>query len=101
MLGTPALVVLLTAAIPAADVLVIPALVAAIVGGFVLVWSWWSVMVPKWHLWAYRRVNDIAKLKAVAVAVGLTWPDGHFFERTELKSSEHAAEERELERRGR
>lgn len=66
--------------------------------GFVLAWLWWSVMVPRWRLWAYERVDDIAKLKRVAVAVGLIWPDGWIFERTEIKSKAHAARERALER---
>ena len=68
--------------------------------GFVFAWLWWSVSVPKWRLWAYSRVGDIARLKAQAVAVGLTWPDGHPFGRTEIKSPTHASQERELESRG-
>ena len=63
--------------------------------GFVFAWLWWSVSVPRWRLWAYSRVGDIAQLKAQAVAVGLTWPDGHPFGRTEIKSSAHASHERE------
>ncbi|WP_018413262.1 hypothetical protein [Methyloversatilis thermotolerans] len=64
---------------------------------FVLAWLWWAVMVPRWRLWAYRRVRDIAALKARAVSAGLTWPDGHFFSRSEIKSRRHAELERELE----
>ena len=67
--------------------------------GFLLAWLWWSYKVPKWRLWAYERVVDIALLKERAVAVGLTWPDGHTFEKTEIKSRAHAARERELEPR--
>lgn len=67
--------------------------------GFVIAWLWWSVMVPRWRLWAYERVDDIAELKRAAVAVGLIWPDGWILERTEIKSKAHAARERELERR--
>lgn len=69
--------------------------------GFVLAWLWWSLSVPKWRLWAYQRVESIAALKARAIAVGLIWPEGHFFERTEIKSREHARRERELETTGR
>lgn len=74
---------------------------AVFVAGFIAAWLWWSVNVPKWRLWAYERVNDIPELKRRAVAIGLTWPDGHFFERTEIKSNAHAARERELEGRRR
>jgi hypothetical protein len=73
--------------------------VSGLAAGFVIAWLWWSVMVPRWRLWAYERVDDIATLKQWAVAVGLTWPDGWIFERTEIKSKAHAARERELERR--
>ncbi|WP_353395847.1 hypothetical protein [Hydrogenophaga sp. 5NK40-0174] len=65
--------------------------------GFLLAWIWWSVSAPKWRLWAYQRVEDIAELKARSVSVGLTWPDGHFFERTEVKSRSHARREKELD----
>jgi hypothetical protein len=68
---------------------------------FVAAWLWWSVQVPKWRLWAYERVADIPELKRKAILVGLTWPDGSIFARTEIKSSQHAALERELEERAR
>ena len=55
--------------------------------GFVLGWLAWSVLVPRWRLWAYKRVPDIDALKAQAVAAQLVWPEGHFFQRTELASS--------------
>jgi hypothetical protein len=42
-------------------------------------------------------VDDIPKLKEQAVAVGLTWPDGHVFENTEIKTEEQRRRERELD----
>ena len=74
-------------------------MIFSVVSGFILAWTWWSVMVPKWRLWAYRRVDDIFQLKAKAVEVGLTWPDGHFFEQTEIKSKAHERAEQELVRK--
>ena len=68
---------------------------------FVAAWLWWSVQVPKWRLWAYERVADISELKRKAILAGLTWPDGSIFARTEIKSLQHAARERELEERAR
>lgn len=65
--------------------------------GFLSAWLWWSVSIPKWRLWAYQRVTDIAVLKERAVEVGLTWPDNHIFGRTEIKSRTHALRERELD----
>ena len=65
--------------------------------GWLLAWLWWSFSVPKWRLWAYERVVNIAELKERAVIAGLTWPDGTLFTRTEIKSRAHAQRERELE----
>ena len=65
--------------------------------GFALAWLWWSLSVPQWRLWAYKRVPDSAALKAEAVRVGLTWPDDSPFARTELKSTRHREQEREYE----
>jgi hypothetical protein len=102
MFGTPALIVVLAEKIGILEGAVALILLGAgFVAGFILAWSWWSLTVPKWRLWAYRRVDDIAKLKQWAVAVGLTWPDGHVFENTEIKSAEQIAEQEELERRRR
>jgi hypothetical protein len=67
------------------------------VAGFVLAWLWWSLSVARWRVWAYERVDDIHALKEQAVAVGLTWPDGHVFERTEFKSKALAERQRELD----
>ena len=66
---------------------------------FALAWTWWSLSVPRWRIWAYERVENIFELKQRAVDVGLTWPDGHVFGRTEIKSQVLAARERDLEAR--
>ena len=75
-------------------------LVAGLILGFVCSWAAWSSQVTRWRLWAYRRVTDIDALKSQAVASGLIWPEGHFFERTELRSRDEAAELARLEVRG-
>ncbi|WP_417481257.1 hypothetical protein [Maricaulis sp.] len=59
-------------------------LVLVAVGTWCLAWLWWSVNVPRWRLWAYTRVEDLDALHQAAVALGVLWPDGHFFERTEI-----------------
>jgi hypothetical protein len=68
-------------------------------GGFVLAWLWWSFTIPRWRLWAYERVDDISRLRAEAVKVGLTWPDDSVFTGTEIKSPSHARRERDFESR--
>jgi hypothetical protein len=64
--------------------------------GFVLAWSWWSLTIARWRVWAYERVDDIHALKKSAVNVGLTWPDGHVFSRTEMKTKALISREQEL-----
>ncbi len=64
------------------------------VGGWVAAWTWWSWAIPRWRIWALCNVTDWRELKERAVAVKLTWPDGHIFEKTEIRS----AKQREIER---
>jgi hypothetical protein len=66
--------------------------------GFVAAWSWWSFMAPRWRLWAYERVASTGKLQEDAVAAGLLWRQGHFFERTEFRSAAQRRRQEELER---
>lgn len=68
---------------------------------FILAWLWWSLMVPQWRLWAYRRVENALALKHGAVSAQLTWEDGTWFSRTEIKSLRHSALERRFERESR
>jgi hypothetical protein len=51
-----------------------------------IAWAAWSVLVPRWRLWAYRRVENLDSLRQAAVAVGLIWPEGHLFQKTEIAS---------------
>ena len=59
-------------------------------GGMVLIPSWllawlaWSILTPRWRLWAYERVEDLDELKRVALADRVLWPDGHIIHRSEL-----------------
>lgn len=59
-----------------------PAFVTSFVGG----WLVWSIQVPRWRLWAYSRVVDIPRLKALAVERQLIWNEGSIFEKTEIMS---------------
>jgi hypothetical protein len=73
---------------------------AAIAAFFVcwpLAWLTWSILTPRWRLWAYQHVDDIGELKRLAVADHVIWPEGHLFQRTEimspnLKAALHAIE---------
>jgi len=60
-------------------------------------WLVWSVQVPRWRLWAYRRVGDIQLLKRAAAASQLIWREGSIFERTEIMSRSVRGELKRLE----
>jgi len=65
----------------------------------VLSWLAWSVLVPRWRLWAYERVSDLTELKRLAVLNYLIWPEGSVFERTEIAPKALRARLAELERK--
>lgn len=73
--------------------------VGFLLSGFGLGWLVWSIQVPRWRVWAYRRVNNLDALKDAAVDASLIWPEGHVFERTEIRSRDQAGELLRLERR--
>ena len=58
--------------------------IIALVLGFALAWSWWSVGVSLWRGWAARRGVDPGELQYRGQNASLLWPRGHIFEKTEL-----------------
>ncbi|MEZ4825096.1 MAG: hypothetical protein R3C61_02205 [Bacteroidia bacterium] len=62
-------------------------------------WLWWSFWVVKWKIWAYSDVQDIHLLYKRAVSGRLIWPQGHFYEKTELRLGKSGLKLTELEKR--
>ncbi|MBU1538762.1 MAG: hypothetical protein KKC29_06805 [Alphaproteobacteria bacterium] len=62
-----------------------------------LAWLTWSLLVPRWRVWAYERVEKLDELKMHAVTVGLIWREGHFFERTEIRTHDQRERIRKFE----
>ncbi len=58
----------------------------AIIPSIIMAWVWWSWSLPKWRLWAVKKVDDIELLFNKAVEAQLMWPVGHFFQKTEINS---------------
>lgn len=52
-----------------------------------LAWLYWSFAITKWRLWAFENVRNVHELKKRAIAKKLIWPEGNFFEKTEIRSS--------------
>ena len=57
------------------------AFIAAPVG-----WIWWSYQIVKWKCWAFSTVTekDAQVLFDRAIKVGLIWPNGSIFNKTEI-----------------
>jgi len=49
-------------------------------------WTWWSYKIVKWKYWAFSQINlnDCYALHSKAIAVGLIWPTGSIFNKTEI-----------------
>ncbi len=62
--------------------------VPAVAVPWCLGWLWWSYAAPRWRLWAMGHCAYWPQVRAVAVAGGYLWRDGHLFERTELTTPE-------------
>ena len=64
---------------------------AGIFAGPIVAWPWWSFSKPIWEHWAIKRIDksEIEAFYREAVRAQLAWPQGHVFEKIELKSSKH------------
>lgn len=62
-----------------------------------LAWLAWSLLVPRWRVWAYERVENLDELKMQGIAAGLIWREGHLLERTEIRTRDQRRRLRELE----
>ena len=58
---------------------------AALIGGFLLGWLWWSVTVSVWRRWAESRGMSPEEVQYRGEGASILWPEGHFFERTEWR----------------
>jgi hypothetical protein len=63
-----------------------------IVGGIILAialtWFYWSITITKWRLWAFDNVRNVHELQQKAEQAQLIWPDGGFFERSEIRNTD-------------
>lgn len=56
-----------------------------------IAWLYWSLVAPKWLLWAYQNVDNQAALRYRAEQSSLIYRRGHRFERTMIMSNEARA----------
>lgn len=62
-------------------IVMIAVLISILVG-----WIWWSYKIVKWKYWAFSKLdlNDSYELYSKAIEVGLIWPTGSIFNKTEI-----------------
>lgn len=71
----------------------------SIVLGPAVAWIYWSFAITRWRIWAFSNVDDVHELKSLAISGQLIWPDGSFFERTEIRTKKERILINELEKR--
>lgn len=63
-------------------------MIVGFVISFILAWIVWSLSIAKWRIWAFEKIDEKFHyiLKKEAIKAKLIWPDGHIFEKTEIRS---------------
>jgi hypothetical protein len=72
---------------------------AAALIAFCLAWAYWSVVTPRWLLWAMNRVTDPKALRKAAIFGSILWPDtrwGRALNNTQWRSADMKRREHEL-----
>lgn len=72
---------------------------AGVVIGILFSWLSWSFTVVRWKIWAYTNVRNVHELTKRAVESQIMWPEGNFFNRTEIKSQEQRYQLEQLKQR--
>ncbi len=75
------------------DLISRPIMLIGFVISFILGWLVWSLFIAKWRIWAFEKIDEKfhAILKNEAIQAKLIWPDGHIFEKTEIRTVEQKA----------
>jgi membrane protein YdbS with pleckstrin-like domain len=56
---------------------------------FGVAWLYWSLPIARWRTWVNSSCSDLVATQQLAVLVGLTWPKGWVFEKTEIPTEDH------------
>jgi len=68
---------------------------------FFIGWGFWSLCIAKWRIWAFEEIDETFhhQLKKEAIKAKLIWPDGHFFEKTEIRTKAQKAKIKAIHKR--
>lgn len=78
-----------------------PTVLVGFLLGFLLAWLYWTFAITQWRIWALSKTEDPFELRLQAETVGLIWPEGSFFEKTEIRTARQNHLIQELEKRKR
>ncbi len=62
-------------------------LIGSVLAGYLVHWLYWSATIPHWRDWVERKGLAPDDVQPLAQKVGLLWPRGSFFEKTEFRRS--------------
>lgn len=62
-------------------------------------WIYWSFAITRWRIWAFTNVDSVNELRLRAISGKLIWPDGHIFEKTEIRTKQQKEIIKKLEDR--
>lgn len=70
-----------------------PIMLIGLVVSFISGWLVWSLFIAKWRIFAFEKIDEKfhLNLKNEAIKAKLIWPDGHIFEKTEIRTEEQKA----------
>ena len=53
-----------------------------------LSWVYWSFMITRWRIWAFKNVRNVHELKKRAIEDKLIWPDDSIFVKSEIRTKQ-------------
>jgi len=62
-------------------------------------WFYWSAMITKWRIFAFGNCRNVHELKRRAINEKLIWPDGSWFEKTEIRSFLHKEKLKQIQKK--
>lgn len=71
----------------------------ATVASFIISWLAWSYLVVSWKVWAFGNVRNVNELERKAIEQKMIWPDGSWFNKTEIWSYEQKQQWHHIEKK--
>ena len=62
-------------------------------------WLVWSYNVVKWKVWAFENVRNVHELRRKAIDQKLIWPDGNWFNKSEIWAYEQKRKWKHIEKK--